>query len=25
MDGELPSYDKTKAMLEAICDSIVPR
>jgi len=22
MEGELPSYDKTKAMLEAICDSI---
>ncbi|MBA3463264.1 MAG: hypothetical protein H0T46_25125 [Deltaproteobacteria bacterium] len=21
-DGELPSYDKTKAMLEAICDSV---
>jgi hypothetical protein len=21
-DGELPSYEKTKAMLEAICDSV---
>jgi methionine synthase II (cobalamin-independent) len=25
MDGELPSYDKTKAMLEAICDSVKPK
>lgn len=24
-DGELPSYDKTKAMLEAICDSVKPK
>jgi hypothetical protein len=24
-DGELPSHEKTKAMLEAICDSVKPR
>jgi hypothetical protein len=24
-EGELPSYDKTKAMLEAICDSVKPK